>query len=58
MGCPVQEGLIDDDIRARSGVIVGCVLDVPAGQYEVEVFRSDEHDAMSVRLRREFPRVR
>lgn len=46
---PAPTGEID--LRAETGVIVGCVLDLPVGAYAVEVFRSDDHDEMGVRLR-------
>lgn len=42
----------DTDLRAESGVVVGCVLSIPIGRYLVEVFRSKEQDSLGVRLRR------
>lgn len=48
---PAQTAASDSDLRAKSGVIVGCVLKMPMGRYQVEVFRSEEHDELGVRLR-------
>jgi hypothetical protein len=42
----------DTDLRAATGVIVGSLLHMPAGRYSVEVFHSDDHDSLGVRLQR------
>jgi hypothetical protein len=49
---PARPTVRDAELCAQSGVVAGCELELPVGQYWVEVFRSDEHDELGVRLRR------
>ena len=48
----------DIDLRSEAGYVIGCVLNVPAGRYLVEEFKSEDYGIEGIRLRRADPSLR